>query len=118
MAYGIVVRVDRCIGCFNCAYACKDEHVENDFPPYAAAQPDLGQLWMSIEETEGGTYPWVRTDYVPLPCQHCDAQGYQTPPPPLVGRVAGKTKPPPGREARRLNKPLTDAEKASLAKKK
>lgn len=38
----ILVDISKCNGCFNCQIACKDEHVDNDWSPYAKPQPDLG----------------------------------------------------------------------------
>lgn len=61
-----------CNGCFNCQIACKDEHVENDWPPYAMAQPDTGQFWMRVTQIERGTFPKVKLAHMDLLCMHCD----------------------------------------------
>ena len=61
-----------CNGCYNCQIACKDEHVVNDWTPYAKPQPDYGQFWLRIKETVRGTVPKVKVSYVPIPCLHCD----------------------------------------------
>ncbi len=34
-----VYDLDKCNGCHNCQIACKDEHVENEWLPYAKPQP-------------------------------------------------------------------------------
>ena len=68
----LVVDVERCEDCNNCALACKDEHVDNDWPGYAASQPRHGQRWIDILRKERGGYPLVQVSYLPLPCQHCD----------------------------------------------
>ena len=39
MSKVFVIDVARCSGCHNCQLACKDEHCENDWRPYAAPQP-------------------------------------------------------------------------------
>lgn len=62
----------KCNGCRNCQLACKDEHVDNDWRPYAAPQPDTGQFWCSIKETIRGQVPKVRVSYAWHACQHCD----------------------------------------------
>ncbi|MGI9952704.1 4Fe-4S dicluster domain-containing protein [Moorellaceae bacterium AZ2] len=67
-----VIDVARCNGCYNCQLACKDEHVGNDWSPYAKAQPDTGHFWMKVSETEHGSVPKVKIEYRPRPCMHCD----------------------------------------------
>ena len=73
MAKTFVIDIGKCCGCYNCQLACKDEHVDNDWTPYAKPQPDTGQFWMKIQENVCGTVPKVRMHYIPLLCQHCDA---------------------------------------------
>jgi tetrathionate reductase subunit B len=68
----LVVDVSRCNGCYNCQIACKDEHVGNDWMPYAKPQPDTGQFWMKLNEYVRGTVPKVKMHYIPVLCQHCD----------------------------------------------
>ena len=70
--YVMTIDVTRCNGCFNCQLACKDEYVENEWPPYSAAQPDTGQLWMHVYVRERGQFPRVKVSYRPTPCMHCD----------------------------------------------
>ncbi len=67
----MVVDVSKCNGCFNCQIACKDEHVDNDWSPYAKPQPDTGHFWMHVGLVERGQYPKVKVAYVPKPCMHC-----------------------------------------------
>ena len=69
--YGMVIDVDRCIGCYNCFLACRDEHAGNDHRPVAAAQPEAGQKWIDVREHERGSFPKVKVSYVPVPCLHC-----------------------------------------------
>jgi Fe-S-cluster-containing dehydrogenase component len=61
-----------CNGCYCCQIACKDEHVANDWTPYAKPQPDTGQFWIGIDELVRGHVPNVKVTYVPHLCQHCD----------------------------------------------
>jgi tetrathionate reductase subunit B len=67
-----IIDVGQCNGCFGCQFACKDEHVANDWAPIAKPQPDSGQFWMRLDEHIRGTVPHVRMHYVPNPCMHCD----------------------------------------------
>ena len=45
----MIIDVAKCENCNNCLLACKDEHVDNDWPGYAAPQPRHGHRWMKIE---------------------------------------------------------------------
>lgn len=61
-----------CNGCYCCQIACKDEHVANDWTPYAKPQPDTGQFWIGITELVRGQVPKVKVTYLPQLCHHCD----------------------------------------------
>lgn len=67
-----IVDVAKCNGCYCCQIACKDEHVGNDWTPYARPQPDTGQFWLKLYENVRGTVPKVRVHYLPVLCMHCD----------------------------------------------
>lgn len=67
-----IVDLSRCNGCYCCQIACKDEHVGNDWTPYAKPQPDTGQFWLGLKETVHGHVPHVKVSYVPQMCHHCD----------------------------------------------
>lgn len=66
-----VIDVTRCSGCYCCQLACKDEHCENDWTPYAKPQPNTGHFWGKLNEHVRGTIPKVKIAYVFLLCQHC-----------------------------------------------
>jgi tetrathionate reductase subunit B len=66
-----VLNLDICNGCYCCQIACKDEHVGNDWTPYAKPQPDTGQFWIKIHEEVRGTVPKVKVSYLPQMCLHC-----------------------------------------------
>lgn len=61
----------KCNGCHSCQIACKDEHVGNEWMPYAKAQPNTGQFWLRVEQIEHGQGPMVRMEYTPWLCMHC-----------------------------------------------
>jgi tetrathionate reductase subunit B len=67
-----VIDISRCMGCYTCQIACKDEHCGNDWTPYAKPQPDTGQFWSKLNEYVRGNVPQVKMSYVFVPCQHCD----------------------------------------------
>jgi tetrathionate reductase subunit B len=66
-----VIDVSKCNGCYSCQLACKDEHVGNDWTPYAKPQPDTGQFWLKINETVRGSVPRVKVAYRAVLCMHC-----------------------------------------------
>ena len=68
----LVIDVAECVGCYCCQIVCKDEHVGNDWSPYAKPQPDTGHFWLKIDEKERGTIPKVKVTYIPVLCMHCD----------------------------------------------
>ena len=57
---GLVVDLERCVGCQGCVIACK---VENGTP--------RGVHWMRVLEREVGTYPNARRTFTPVRCNHC-----------------------------------------------
>jgi Fe-S-cluster-containing dehydrogenase component len=67
-----IIDVSICNGCYCCQIACKDEHVNNDWMPYARPQPDTGHFWLKLNEFTRGTAPRVKMHYVPELCRHCD----------------------------------------------
>ncbi len=65
--------MSKCVGCFTCQIACKDEHCGNDWTPYAKPQPETGQFWREVKEVVLGSAPKARLSYVPTHmCNHCD----------------------------------------------
>lgn len=66
-----LIDVAKCNGCRNCQVACKDEHCEQPWLPYAAAQPLTGQFWCKVNEKERGRVPVVKVSYTPTMCNHC-----------------------------------------------
>ena len=64
-SWHLIIDVARCHDCNDCFLADKDEFVDNEFPPYSAAQPWHGHRWMHIKRKERGQYPIVQTAYLP-----------------------------------------------------
>ena len=58
--YGMVIDLNRCIGCQACTVACK---VKNFTKP--------GIFWSWVLEEEAGEYPSVRRYSIPRLCMHC-----------------------------------------------
>ncbi|MCJ7660064.1 MAG: carboxypeptidase regulatory-like domain-containing protein [Anaerolineales bacterium] len=70
--WNLIIDIAKCHDCNNCFLACKDEYVENDYPPYSSAQPRHGHRWVDILRKERGQYPQVDVSYLPILCMHCD----------------------------------------------
>ncbi len=68
----LIIDLEKCENCNNCFLACKDEHVDNNWPGYCDAQPRHGHRWMNIFRKERGQYPLIDVTYRPTPCMHCD----------------------------------------------
>lgn len=58
--WGMVVDLNRCVGCQTCTISCK--HV-NDTPP--------GVQWRRVIDVEHGTFPDVQREFLVTGCQHC-----------------------------------------------
>ena len=70
--WNLIVDVTRCDNCRNCFLATKDEHIGNDFPGYAASQPEKEHSWVDIVRHERGHYPIAEANFMPVMCNHCD----------------------------------------------
>lgn len=60
MRWGMVIDLQRCIGCWACTIVCKEEHF---IPP--------GIFWNRVIISETGKYPSVRKEIYPVLCNHC-----------------------------------------------
>jgi Fe-S-cluster-containing dehydrogenase component len=59
--YGMVIDLERCVGCNACAVACKQEN----FTP-------SGVWWNKVIIKEEGAFPNTRIVSTPVACMHCD----------------------------------------------
>ena len=71
MAKVFLFDFDHCNGCYNCQVACKDEHSDQAWLPWAEKQPLTGQFWCKVVQTDRGQVPWVRVSYEAVLCGHC-----------------------------------------------
>ena len=60
MRYGMVIDLNKCVGCYGCVIKCKQEHF---LPP--------NMSWGKILMSETGTYPNVTKHIYPVLCNHC-----------------------------------------------
>jgi len=72
MRLGIAIDSKKCLSCYNCYIACKDEHCGFD-TALSASKPDVGQFWMDIREWDrGDSDRRMKTASVPVCCLHCE----------------------------------------------
>ncbi len=71
-SWGMVIDLDKCTGCQACVVACQ---VENNLPVQGVREADEDRLtqWIYVLSSTEGEYPYVRTRYRPVFCQHCDS---------------------------------------------
>jgi Fe-S-cluster-containing dehydrogenase component len=70
--WNLVVDVQKCFNCNNCALAAHDEYYGNEFPGYAAEMPRQGHRWIDVIQRERGAFPMVDVASMPVMCNHCD----------------------------------------------
>ena len=69
--WGMVVDIDRCIGCQACVVACQAENniplnTEDRFRQRRAIE------WIHVERYWEGEFPDVKARFIPILCQHCE----------------------------------------------
>ena len=69
--WGMVIDLDKCVGCQACSIACKEE---NNVPHGSPREQALRRspTWHRVIASTAGEYPTARVDFVPMPCMHCD----------------------------------------------
>jgi Fe-S-cluster-containing dehydrogenase component len=76
--FGMVIDLDKCVGCGSCMVACM---AENNVP----FRPDESDKWLSTawmrvyRLTNGKPYPETDICYLPRPCMHCDGEHGHSP---------------------------------------
>lgn len=70
--WGMVIDLDKCTGCQSCTAACR---AENNVPFAGPGQAELGRpiFYNEVLEQEvHGHYPFLKAQFVPRPCMHCE----------------------------------------------
>jgi tetrathionate reductase subunit B len=73
----LIIDAEKCVACYNCFIACKDEFVDHSWLPYSEAQPDHGPAFIAVNEVERGRFPKVKIRYIPRPCLQCESPACQ-----------------------------------------
>ncbi len=69
--WGMVIDLDKCVGCQACVVACKEENnVPHGSPEEQKSRREI--FWHKMIAVTQGKYPRVRTEIIPMPCMQCD----------------------------------------------
>jgi len=69
--WGMVIDLDKCIGCQACTIAC---YAENNVPHGSPQEQALKReiYWNKVIAASDGEYPNAKIEIIPMPCMHCD----------------------------------------------
>ena len=69
--WGMVIDLDKCVGCQACSIACKSE---NNVPFCSPEQQRrrLDAFWHKVIAASRGEFPTPNVEMIPMPCMHCE----------------------------------------------
>lgn len=70
--WAMVIDIDKCIACYACFTACKDEFYDNDYLPYSVSIKRREQTFIRLRKRERGQFPHVKVSYMPILCMQCN----------------------------------------------
>jgi len=69
--WGMVIDLDKCVGCQTCTIACKEENnIPHGSPQEQAQRREI--YWNRVLAVSEGEYPTARVQIISMPCMHCD----------------------------------------------
>lgn len=69
--WGMIIDLDKCVGCQACSLACKSENnVPHGSPHEWKRHQD--PYWHKVIAATEGEYPTVNSQLIPMPCMHCE----------------------------------------------
>ena len=68
--WGMVIDLDKCVGCQACSLACKSENNVPHGSPYEQKRHQ-DMYWHKVIAATEGEYPTANTSIIPMPCMHC-----------------------------------------------
>ena len=69
--WGMVIDLDKCVGCQACVVSCKEENnVPHGSPEEQRSRREI--YWHKMIAVTKGKYPHVRTEIIPMPCMQCE----------------------------------------------
>jgi molybdopterin-containing oxidoreductase family iron-sulfur binding subunit len=69
--WGMIIDLDKCVGCQACSLACKSENnVPHGSPHEWKRHQD--PYWHKVIAATEGEYPTVNSQIIPMPCMHCE----------------------------------------------
>ena len=69
--WGMIIDLDKCVGCQACTVACKEENNV----PYGSPEENIRRTdiyWNKVIAVSEGEYPSINIEMIPMPCMHCD----------------------------------------------
>ena len=69
--WGMVIDLDKCVGCQACSIACKSENnVPFGSPDQQRSRTDT--FWHKVIAASRGEFPTANVEMIPMPCMHCE----------------------------------------------
>lgn len=71
LRWGMVIDLDKCVGCQACTIACWGE---NNIPSGSRYDQERRReiYWNKVISVRRGQYPVGRIEFIPMPCMHCE----------------------------------------------